>query len=122
MGELVFVGLGLAGERGMTLRGLDETLEADLVFAEFYTSPVPNDLLPRLKALTRREVAVLGRSQLEEEMGRLVLEAAKGRKVVLLVPGDPLIATTHVSLRLAAFKQGIQTRVVNAPSIVTAAI
>lgn len=122
MGEFVFVGLGLADERQMTLRGLDEVKRADVVFAEFYTSPVPTDILPRLAALIQRQPVVLERAQLEEDGGRTVLEAAKTSKVVLLVPGDPLIATTHLSLRLAAFKQGISTRVANAPSILTAAI
>lgn len=122
LGELVFVGLGLAGTRGMTLRGLHEARKADVVFAEFYTTPVPTDLLPRLAALIRKQPVVLGRAQLEEEMGRVVLEAAKTRRVALLVPGDPLIATTHLALRLTAFRQGVRTRVVNAPSILTAAI
>ena len=34
-GLLVFVGLGLDDERGITLRGLEEAKAADVVFAEF---------------------------------------------------------------------------------------
>ena len=41
MGELVFIGLGLDDEKGITLRGLDEARSADLVFAELYTSALP---------------------------------------------------------------------------------
>jgi len=39
-----------------------------------------------------------------------------------LVPGDPLIATTHVDLRIRAEKQGIKTRVVHGASIVSAVV
>ncbi|MFQ6074376.1 MAG: diphthine synthase, partial [Candidatus Bathyarchaeia archaeon] len=41
---------------------------------------------------------------------------------VLLVPGDPLIATTHVDLRIRAEKQGIKTRVIHGASIISAVI
>jgi len=50
------------------------------------------------------------------------LEAGKNHKVVLLVPGDPLIATTHVSLRIEAEKQGIKTRLVHGASVLSAVI
>jgi len=40
----------------------------------------------------------------------------------LLVPGDPLIATTHVDLRIRAQKLGIRTSVVHGASIVSAVI
>jgi diphthine synthase len=54
-------------------------------------------------------------------MEKPVLETAKRGKAVLLVPGDPLIATTHIALRIAAEKQGIKTRVIHGASIVSAA-
>ncbi len=38
----------------------------------------------------------------------------------MLVPGDPLTATTHVDLRIRAEKRGIKTRLVNGASIVSA--
>jgi len=42
--------------------------------------------------------------------------------VALIVAGDPMIATTHVSLLLAAKKLGIETEVIHASSILSAAI
>ena len=50
-----------------------------------------------------------------------MIEAARHGKVALLVPGDPMAATTHVELRLRARDEGIPTRIVHGPSIVTAA-
>ena len=41
---------------------------------------------------------------------------------MFLVPGDPFIATTHVTLRIDAEKQGIKTRVVHGISIMSAIV
>ena len=36
--ELVFVGLGLSGADGMTVKALNALKECDKIYAEFYTS------------------------------------------------------------------------------------
>ena len=41
---------------------------------------------------------------------------------MFLVPGDPFIATTHVTLRIDAEKQGIKTRIIHGISIMSAII
>lgn len=38
-----------------------------------------------------------------------------------MVPGDPMVATTHVDLRLRAHKAGIKTRIIHAASVASAA-
>lgn len=120
LGELVFVGLGLFDEKDVSLRGLEEMKEADTVFAEFYTSLMPGLSIQKLEELTAKKVRVISRRILEEEGGQLILDAAKKGKAILLVPGDPLIATTHVDLRICAEKQGIKTHVIHGASIVSA--
>ena len=40
--ELVFVGLGLNDDKGITVKGLEETQTADAVFMETYTSRMPD--------------------------------------------------------------------------------
>ncbi len=122
MGELLFIGLGLYDERDVSLRGLEELRRADAVFAEFYTSLMPEVSIQRLKRLTAKEITVVSRRNLEEEGGQSILEKAKEGKVALLVPGDPLIATTHVDLRIRAEKLGIKTRVIHGASIISAVI
>ncbi|MEM2936450.1 MAG: diphthine synthase, partial [Candidatus Bathyarchaeia archaeon] len=122
LGELVLVGLGLHDERGISLQGIEEARGADTVFAEFYTSLMPSLSLEGLERLLGRRVSVVSRKALEEEEGRLILERARKGKVVLLVPGDPLIATTHVDLRIRAEKEGVKTRVVHGASILSAVI
>jgi diphthine synthase len=120
--ELVFVGLGLNDEKGISLRGLEETKTADHVFIELYTSLLPDFSLKHLEALSGKRVHVISRRNIEEENGALVLNAAEKGKAVLLVPGDPFIATTHVTLRLEAQKRRIKTRIVHGASITSAII
>ena len=122
MGELVFVGLGLHSERGMSLQGLDETKTAEKVFAELYTSLMPELDLAKLQKLVGKRITLVSRKDLEDNCGKKLLERAQKGKAVLLIPGDPLIATTHVDLRIRAERQGIKTRIVHGASIVSAII
>jgi len=118
--ELVIVGLGLYSERDMSLQGVDEARTAETVFTELYTSLMPRLDLARLEKLVEKRIFVISRRDLEEDEGKKILRAVERGKAVLLVPGDPLIATTHVDLRIRAEKQGIKTRVVHGASIVSA--
>jgi diphthine synthase len=119
MGELVFVGLGLHDEKGVTLRGLEEARAADDVFAEFYTSALLGTRLPALESLVGKPIRRLSREQVEKATE--ILDAAQNRRVAFLVAGDPMVATTHVDLRLRAAAMGIPTRIVHGVSIQSAA-
>lgn len=121
MGELVFIGLGLHDENGMSLRGQREAESCNHLFAEFYTSVMPGLNLENLTRLVGKPVQVLSRFDVEEKAEQLVLSKAKAGRVGFLVPGDPMIATTHVDLRLRARKAGIRTSIVHAASVGPAA-
>jgi diphthine synthase len=120
--ELVFVGLGLNDEKGISLQGLEDAQGADEVFMELYTSLLPDFSMPRLEKLLGKKVQLLTRTNLEEENGAKLLAAAEKGKTVFLIPGDPFIATTHVTLRIDAAKRGIPTRIVHGASIISAII
>ena len=122
LGELIFVGLGLGDEKGISLRGVGEIKEADAVFAELYTSPMPRLSVQRLEKLVGKKVSIVSRRVLEEEEGGVILQQAKKGKTVLLVPGDPLIATTHVDLRIRAEGQGVKTRIIHGASVISAVV
>ena len=122
MNELVFIGLGLNDEKGITVKGLEETKSADTVFMETYTSLMPDFSLQRFEALCGKKIQIVSRRDLEEENGTQILQAAKKGKTVFLVPGDPFIATTHVTLRIDAEKQGIKTRIIHGTSIMSAIV
>jgi len=116
----VFVGLGLCSERDMSLQGVEEARMAETVFAELYTSLMPKLDSAKLEKLVEKRISFVSRRDLEDDCGKKILKVAEKGKTVLLVPGDPLIATTHVDLRIRAERQGIKTRVVHGASIVSA--
>ena len=73
-----------------------------------------------MEAAWKKPVAVLSRAGVENRPDE-VLAAAREGTAVLLVPGDPMVSTTHVDLRLRASRLGIETRIVHGASIATAA-
>ncbi|MEM2226637.1 MAG: diphthine synthase [Candidatus Bathyarchaeia archaeon] len=121
MPELKFIGLGLYDELGMSLRGLEEARAAGVVFLELYTSPMPGLSIKRLERLLGKPIRPLGRGDLEERFHEAVLEPVKeAGSGALLVPGDPMVFTTHAGLRLEAERAGIRTSIIHAPSILSA--
>jgi diphthine synthase len=122
LNELIFIGLGLNDEKGITVKGLEETQTADTVFMETYTSRMPEFSRQHFEEMCGKKIQLIERRDLEEENGKVILQAAKTGKAVFLVPGDPFIATTHVTLRIDAEKQGIKTRIVHGISIMSAII
>ena len=121
MGELVFIGLGLCDEYGLSLRGQLEANSCDVLFAEFYTNPMPSLSVSGLERLVGKKVEILSRRQVEEGAGEIILSKARNGRVGFLVPGDPLVATTHVDLWLRAVRVGISSRVIHGASVVSAA-
>jgi diphthine synthase len=117
---LVFIGLGLHDETDISLRGLEEARSCEYLFAEFYTSEMAGINLKKLEGLVGKKIKVLSREDIEEK-GDEILKKAEKYKIGLMSPGDPLISTTHVHLRVDAKRRGIETRVVHNSSIYSAA-
>jgi diphthine synthase len=120
LGELVFIGLGLHDEHGLSLRGQMTAWSCDVLFAEFYTSLMPGLNIQNLENIVRKKVQLLSRVEVEERTEEIILSKAKSGRIGFLVPGDPLVATTHVDLRLRAIKAGISTSIVHAASVISA--
>ncbi|HLQ03853.1 MAG TPA: diphthine synthase [Nitrososphaerales archaeon] len=118
MGRLTFVGLGL-GARGISLEGVVAIREADTCYLEYYTTPHEPTLLKELENETGRVMTVVDREFVED--GREILKEARDSRVVLAVPGDPMIATTHNDLRVRAIGQKTETAVVHAATITSSA-
>jgi diphthine synthase len=119
---LTFIGMGLHDERGISLRGLEESRASDHIYSEFYTSLMPGLSVKNLEQLLGKSVQVLSRIYIEEKAEENVLKLAKNSKVVLLVPGDSMTATTHIDLRLRAAKLGIKTVLIHGVSAISAVI
>lgn len=117
---LYFIGLGIS-EKGLSVEALEILRRVDSIFLELYTSIIPGFKLNWLESVLGRRIRIVDRKSLEEREGEDILRQAEVRDVALLVPGDPFIATTHIVLRIEAEKRGIKTRIIHAPSIITAA-
>ncbi|WP_406662128.1 diphthine synthase [Methanolobus sp. ZRKC3] len=115
---LTFIGLGLFDENDISLKGLEAIREADMVFAEFYTSFLMGSTIEKLEELYGKKVNVLSREDVEQYPDWL--ENAKDKDVVFLTGGDTMVSTTHVDLRLRAQDLGISTKLIHGASIASA--
>lgn len=117
---LRFIGLGLYDEKGISLKGLEEARKSRVVYAEFYTSLMPSISLEKLESIVKKPIKILTRGDIEDHPEESILRDAAVTEVALLVPGDPMNATTHVDLYLRAKKMGVKTMVTHAASITSA--
>jgi diphthine synthase len=117
---LLLIGLGLA-TKDLSARALEEIKDADELLLETYTAFLPDDYIVFLEKQTGKKPKLIKRRELEEEVKETVAKA-KEKKIAILIPGDPLIATTHSIILNEAKKQGIEYQVVHAPSVFSIAI
>ena len=114
---LTLVGIGLHDEKDLTLRGVEAAKAADRVYIELYTSVWHGK--ERLEKVVGKPIVKLKRADMEQHAEKIVEEARKN-DVAILIPGDPMIATTHSILIEQAKKAGIEARVIHNASIVSA--
>ncbi|MFH1100827.1 MAG: diphthine synthase [Methanobacteriota archaeon] len=117
-GRLLFIGLGLHDENDITLKGLEEIKHCDTIYAEFYTSRLTNTAIPALEKKIKKKITILSRQDIENATA--LLDEAEKKTVALLIGGDPMMATTHIDLRLRARERGIVTNIIHNSSIMTA--
>ncbi len=119
MGEIVFIGLGLYDEKDISLKGLEEAKSCSVLFSEFYTANLTGTNKFKIEEFMGKSIEFLNREEMEK--GDKIIEAAKENKVGILVSGDPMTATTHLSIRLRAKQEGIRTSIIPGASIITSA-
>ncbi len=113
---LKLIGIGLRDEKDVSLRAIEEARECERVFLETYTNPWKGSI-GRLEETIGRKIEHLGREEVESDF---LVGLAESSDIALLVPGDPLSATTHMSLVTDARRKGIKVRIVHSSSIFTA--
>jgi diphthine synthase len=116
-GMLTLVGLGIWDEKDLSLRGMEAAIKADVIYAEFYTADWGGSI-ENLEKIIGKKINILERSGMEEKSSAIINEA-KTRNIVVMVPGDPLVATTHIHIILDAKKQKIPTEIIHASSVYT---
>lgn len=115
---IYLISLGLHDEKDMSLKALECARKCDALYLEMYTNRMDTDL-KKIEKLVGKKVVQLDRKGFEDDSERLIREA-KSKDIGILVGGDCLSATTHISLLLDARKAGIRTRVIHGSSILTA--
>ncbi len=121
---IAIIGMGVAYD--ITIGGMEVLKKCDYAYCETHTMPVPLEYVKMLEEECGKKIEVIGREEVE---GKFLIEKALGeglggnkeKNICLLCGGDPLAATTHVSLLIDAKKAGIKTRVVHNSSIFSAA-
>lgn len=114
---LSLVGLGIAYD--ITLEGLSEAKKCDELYLESYTMPIEDKEIAKLEKAIGRKAVHLPRDKVESPF---LIQQAKSKSVCLLVVGDPLAATTHISLLIDAKRAGVSVRIVHNSSVLSAAL
>lgn len=114
---LYLIGLGLNDEKDITLKGLEAIKKCKKIYLDTYTSKL-NCSIKKLEKLYKKKINLADRKLIEES--NTILKEAKKQNIALLIPGTPLVATTHINLILEAKKQKIKTEVIENASIYTA--
>lgn len=113
---LYIIGLGLYGEKDISVRGLETVKSCDFVYMEYYTS-ILNINLENLSKFYGKEITLADREMIENDFDDIIMEKAKDSQVALLVVGDPFSATTHMDLFMRCMKSNVKVEVMNNASI-----
>ncbi|KAI8924543.1 tetrapyrrole methylase [Entophlyctis helioformis] len=115
---LFVVGLGLADEKDITVKGLEAVKSCERLYLEAYTSILMVSK-ERLESYYGKTVTVADREMVESEADT-ILDGADTGNVGFLVVGDPFGATTHTDLVLRAKERGIKVVSIHNASIMNA--
>jgi len=113
---LYLIGLGL-GPDGISVLGLKILKKCDKIYMEQYTS-ISQTELNSLKSELKTEIIPLDRKTVEET--DLLIRESQKHSVAFLIPGDPLVATTHSSLLAEARKNQTPVQIIHSSSIYSA--
>ncbi|MCX8193815.1 MAG: diphthine synthase [Candidatus Pacearchaeota archaeon] len=114
---LYLIGLGL-DLKDISLKALEAIKKCSKLYLEIYTTFLPYKKAELEKTIGKK-VAIAVRETVENKSREFVKEAKK-RNVALLVYGDPLAATTHISLLQEAKKAKVNVKVLHNSSIFNA--
>ncbi len=116
--SLAIIGIGLCNEKDITVRGLELVRGADVVYLENYTSLLQCSVSD-LEEFYGKKIILSDRAMSEQGVGK-ILDEAVSRKVVFLVIGDGMSATTHSDIWKEAVEKEVSVEVVGNASVLTA--
>lgn len=115
---LHLISIGLFNENDMSVNAVETAMQCEELFVEFYTSQIATTA-EKLGSFIGKPVKELKREDVENNSEKLI-SLAKEKDIGLLVGGDCLTATTHISLLIDAKKAGVTVNVIHGSSIYTA--
>ncbi len=114
---LYLIGTGLYYLTDMPIRAIDKLKKCREIYLERYTNLNDISQLKKLEGSIKKKITLVGREEVESDF---IISRAEKAAVALLVPGDPLSATTHVSLLCECKSRGIKFEVLHSSSIFSA--
>ena len=114
---LYLIGIGLNDEKDISAKGVEAVRSCQEVYLENYTSLIDCSI-ESLEKYYGKAVVPVDRAFVEQT--DKLTTSAKTKNVALLVIGDPFGATTHVDLMLRCKKEGVELKIINNASILTA--
>ncbi len=113
---LYLIGTGVSFD--LTVKTMEVLSSCTDIYIERYTNLIEDEKLAALSKSLGKKIKLLERAQVESSF---LVREAQSKKVALLASGDPLGATTHISLLLEAKTKGVPYFVIHNSSIITAA-
>ncbi len=114
---LYLIGTGLYYLNDLPFRAIEIIKQCDAIFLERYTNLNDISFFEKLEEISGRKIEILEREKIESDF---IIEISAKENIALLVPGDPLAATTHFSLLYECREKRIPFRVLHASSIFSA--
>ena len=114
---LYLIGLGLADQKDISVKGFEIVKSCDLIYLENYTSLL-QCTKEDLEQFYNKNISLADREFTEQS--NEIIEQAKNKRVAFLVIGDPFSATTHIELFKKAKENNIEVKIINNASILTA--
>ncbi|MDP2750207.1 MAG: diphthine synthase [Nanoarchaeota archaeon] len=108
------IGIGLADEKDITLKGLEAVKKCREVFLESYTSKLQCSVSD-LENFYNKKIKIADRELVEKKADEILKD-----NNCLLIIGDPMSATTHIDLYNRAKEKGLVVEVIHNASILTA--
>ena len=114
---IYLIGLGL-DLRDISLKALEAIKSSNEIYLETYTTTFPYKI-EELEKIINKKVIPSPRKQFEDDVSFLINQAKK-QNISVLVYGDPLAATTHITILREAEKAKVKTEIIHNISIFNA--
>jgi len=111
---LYLISLGLSKE-DISIKAIEAAKQCEILYFENYTSVYPNSM-DDLKNIFKKEIVKARREDMENNSLKII-EESKKNNIGILIIGDCLSATTHISLIIEARKNNVEVKLIHSSSI-----